>query len=36
MVTEDFRENVTRGGDTLTGRTTDTDSKGLLHHIPPE
>jgi hypothetical protein len=31
--TEDFSENVARRGNTLTGRTADTDSEGLLHHF---
>jgi hypothetical protein len=31
--TEDLCENVAGGGNTLTGRTTDRDSEGLLHHI---
>src|SRR2546425_5493517 len=29
---EDLRENVARRGNTLTGRTCDTNSKGRLHH----
>jgi hypothetical protein len=29
--TENFCENVARGGDTLSGRTSDSDSEGLLH-----
>src|SRR5437016_12311004 len=28
---ENFCENVARGGDTLSGRASDTDSEGLLH-----
>jgi hypothetical protein len=30
---EDFRENVTRGGNALTGGAADTDSEGLLHRF---
>jgi hypothetical protein len=30
---EDFCENITRGGDTLTGGATDTNSEGLPHRF---
>ncbi len=33
--TEDFREDVARRGDTLTGGASDADGKGLLHTQPP-
>ena len=29
---EDFCEDVARGGNSLAGRASDTDSEGLLHH----